>query len=174
MNVWVHRRMVVIVLGVAFGLALVFALSRASSAASPNGNAPEPIVDSNIEENLCDFRVLIEAEGKIKDIEKPDGSIISTAPGLTVTMTNLEEPDNQITVSDTAAWQFTPLANGETLFVGRGQFFLFFDEDFTEELQQGIYLAIGRITWVEDAEGNPDASTFRNDGQLIDVCATLA
>jgi len=166
--------MVVIVLGVAFGLALVFALSRASSAASPNGNAPEPIVDSNIEENLCDFRVLIEAEGKIKDIEKPDGSIISTAPGLTVTMTNLEEPDNQITVSDTAAWQFTPLANGETLFVGRGQFFLLFDEDFTEELQQGIYLAIGRITWVEDAEGNPDASTFRNDGQLIDVCATLA
>ena len=174
MNVWVHRRMVVIVLGVAFGLALVFALSRASSAASPNGNDPEPLVVSNIEENLCDFRVLIEAEGKIKDIEKPDGSIISTAPGVTVTMTNLEEPDNQITVSDTAAWQFTPLANGGTLFVGRGQFFLFFDEDFTEELQQGIYLAIGRTTWVEDAEGNPDASTFRNDGQLIDVCATLA
>jgi hypothetical protein len=107
MNVWVHRRMVVIVLGVAFGLALVFALSRASSAASPNGEDPEPVVFSNIEKNLCDFRVLIEGEGKIKDIEKPDGSIISTGPGVTITMTNLEEPDNQITVSDTAAWHFT-------------------------------------------------------------------
>ena len=173
MNVWVPRRMVVIVLGVAFGLALVFALSRASSAASPNGEAPKPFELNVIEENLCAFPVLIEGEGKLKDIEKPDGSIISTAPGFSTTMTNLDEPDNQITVSNTAAFHDVPLSNGETLLVITGQIFLLFDEDFTEELQQGIYLAIGRTTVVEDAEGKWDASTFRNQGQLIDVCAIL-
>jgi hypothetical protein len=35
MNVWVHRRMVVIVLGVAFGLALVFALTARFTVADP-------------------------------------------------------------------------------------------------------------------------------------------
>jgi hypothetical protein len=169
-----HRRMVVIVLGMAFGLTLVFALSRASSAASPNGVPPEPSEVNRIEENLCAFPVLIEGEGKIKDIFTGDGSLIEVAPGFTITMSNLEEPDNQITVTDTAAWNFTPLANGGTLFVGTGQFFVLVDEDLTEELQQGIYLAVGRTTWVEDAEGTLDTSTFRNDGQLIDVCATLA
>jgi hypothetical protein len=125
MNVWVYRRMVVIVLGVAFGLALVFALSRASSAASPNGVPPEPFELNFIEENLCAFPVLVKGDGKIKDIEKPDGSIISTGPGSRVTMTNLDEPDNQITVSNTAAFHNVPLSNGETLLVTMGQIFLF-------------------------------------------------
>jgi hypothetical protein len=168
-----HRRTLAFVFALAFGLALVFALSRASSAASSNGVPPEPFRVSFIEQNLCDFPVLVEGDGKVKDRERPDGSIISTAPGFSITMTNLEEPDNQITVTNTAAFHFIPLSDGETLFVGTGQFFLFLDEDFTEELQQGIYLAIGRTTVVEDAEGNWDPSTFRNDGQLIDVCAIL-
>jgi hypothetical protein len=173
MNVWVHRRMVVIVLGVAFGLALIFALSRASSAASPNGVPPEPFGFSNIEQNLCDFPVLVEADGKLKDIEKPDGRIISVAPGLSITMTNQEESENQITVSDSGVYHVTPLPDDEELWAITGTVFLLFDADFTEELQQGIYLVHGRTTFVQDAEGNWDPSKFGIEGQVTDVCATL-
>jgi hypothetical protein len=178
-SVLVHRRIVGFVLAAAFGLALVLVLSGASSAApsnphEPNPNAPFPIDgEPDTLVGFCDFLVVVEGEGKLKDIKKPDGSIISIAPGWRTTMTNLEEPENQITVHNTAPFHDTPLPNGDTLKVTTGQIFLLFDFDFTEELQQGIYLATGRTTVVEDAEGNWDASTFRNQGQLIDVCAIL-
>jgi hypothetical protein len=166
--------MLVFVLGAAFGPTLVIAPSRASAADSPNGVPPDP-VDSEPATlvGFCEFPVLVEGGGKIKWIETGNGQLISPAPGWRTTMTNLEEPENQITVSNTGVYHVTPLPDDEELWVTTGTIFLLFDVDFTEELQQGIYLVHGRTTVVQDAEGNWDASTFRIRGQVIDVCAKL-
>jgi hypothetical protein len=170
MSMLLHRRVVVFVLAVVIGVAVVFVLPKATSAAPP-----EPFEVSFIEAELCDFPVLFEGSGKVKLIELPDGRIIDVAPGFRTTLTNLEEPDNQVTVHNTAAIHLTVLPNEVTLVVITGQILVrVFPEDVEEsELHQGIYLAIGRTTWREDAEGNLIGS-IRNEGELIDMCARLA
>jgi hypothetical protein len=98
-----HRRTLTM-LAVAFGLAIVFALSRASSAESPNGVPPEPFVVDMVVEDACpDFAVHFGGSGKIKEIKTPDGGFLLPAPGSSITVTNIEEPDNQVTVHNTAA-----------------------------------------------------------------------
>jgi hypothetical protein len=177
-----HRRTLAFAFAVAFGLALLLVLSKASSAdhtdthePNPNGVAPDSFGgEPNTLRRFCEFPVLVEGSGKVKWIESGNALLISPAPGFTVTMTNAEEPENQITVSDTGVYHVTLLADGKELWETTGTIFLLFEKDFTEEMQQGIYLVHGQTTVVQDAKGNWDASTFRIEGQVTDVCAILA
>ena len=98
-------------------------------------------------------------------IELPEGRTILTFPGLPVTLTNLDHPENQVTLSITGSFHNTTLDNGnvQTVFTGRN---LIFDPE------AGFVLAIGNFTPVFDAKGAV-VEPLSGKGQLIDVCGLL-
>jgi hypothetical protein len=161
--VGVNRRLVGFVLAVAFGLTLVFALSRASSADSPNGVPPEPFEDDHVEDACPDFQVRFQESGKLKFIQLSDGREIVTAPGFHVTLTNVENPENQITVIYTSAFHFTPLNNDEFLLVAPGPVVL----------RPPLELVRGRVVARLDSAGEL-IEIVSSKGKSVDLCALLA
>jgi hypothetical protein len=166
-----HRRTLTFVFAVAFGLALVFSLSRASLAEhrdthepNPNGVPPEPFEVDFVDDACPNFAVHFEGSGKLKDIEKPDGSFIFLAPGFRTTLTNVEEPENQITVGNNAPFHDTFLPNGDILSVVTGKIL------FWPPLQ----LFVGRHTFLIDGETEEIIRIVSSKGQEIDLCARLA
>jgi hypothetical protein len=69
MEMLLHRRMLVLVAGVALALAVVLVLPRASSAAPP-----EPVDNTFVDEGFCDFPVLREETGHVQFTELPGGT----------------------------------------------------------------------------------------------------
>jgi hypothetical protein len=160
-NTIVHRRrLVVFTLAVALALAVVVVLPKASSA-----EPPESLEDTFTAEDLCDFPVLFEVSGKAKFIDLPGARAIDASPGLRVTLTNVEDPANQVSYVITGAFHETELADGSLAVVATGRNLLF-DPSF------GMFLTIGRFTFVVDEEGNLTRPTGK--GRMIDVCARLA
>jgi hypothetical protein len=157
-----HRRLVVIALAVALALAVVVVLPRASSAAPP-----EP-VDVTVEIPGCEFPVLAEVSGKSKEIDLPSGKTLFTSPGLRITLTNLEELENQVTYVITGSFLATEQADGNFFVVARGRNLIFGPD-------VGMFLTIGRFTFVgSNADGVFVALTPpTGEGRLIDVCALL-
>jgi hypothetical protein len=115
-------------------------------------------------EGFCAFAILFEVRGKAKTIELPGGRTISTGPGLTLTMTNLDN-ENQETLGITGAFHQDTLANGDLVTVATGRNLLF--DPFA-----GIVLTMGRFTFVFDAEGNL-IQPLQGTGRQIDVCELL-
>jgi hypothetical protein len=108
--------------------------------------------------------VLFEVSGKGKTIELPGGRTIFTSPGLRVTLTNLDEPTNQVSYVITGAFHERELASGRLKVVATGRNLLF-DPSF------GMFLMVGRFTF----EVNEDAVTRpTGKGRMIDVCVRLA
>jgi hypothetical protein len=156
-----HRRMLVLVVGVALALAVAFVLPKVSAA-----EAPDPVVDR--ETNIvgaCAFPVLLEETGKQKLIELPG---ILIFPGLQGTLTNLADPDNQVTLVEPGAGRVTPLENGDLLVVATGHNLLIVPGE-------GIFYAIGRVefTLAPPYDVGSELTILANQGQLIDVCALL-
>src|ERR687893_1796226 len=107
MDASLYRRLVVCALAVALALAIAVMLPRVTSA-----QAPEPVDEIPfVVEGECDFDVLVEFSGKSKVIALPGGRTLITSPGLFATLTNLEEPTNQVTLNITGAFHITELAN---------------------------------------------------------------
>jgi hypothetical protein len=107
--------------------------------------------------------------GKSKVKELPGGRILSTSPGLRVTLTNIEEPTNQVSYVITGSLLIRELDDGNQFVVARGRSIVFGPD-------VGMFLTIGRFTFVGfDAEGTSLALTKpEGSGRLIDVCAQLA
>jgi hypothetical protein len=160
MDASLHRRLVVCVLAVALALAMAVMLPRVTSAA-----APEPVDDTFVEEEECDFPVLVEVSGKEKVVELPGERTLITSPGLRATLTNLEEPTNQVTFGITGAVHIRELTNGDVVFVFTGRNLLSGpDVDFV--------LIIGRFTGRMTAAG--EFSPIIGKGRESDICARLA
>jgi hypothetical protein len=116
-------------------------------------------------EGLCAFSILFHITGKTKTITLPGGRTITTSPGAVLTLTNLEN-ENQETFGITGAFHQDTLPNGDLVTVGTGRNLLF--DPFA-----GLVLAIGRFSFVFDAQGNliqPLAGT----GRQIDICELLS
>jgi hypothetical protein len=116
-------------------------------------------------EGFCPFAILFHFGGKTKTITLPGKRTITTAPGAIATLTNLDN-QNQETFGITGAFHQDTLANGDLVTVVTGRNLLF--DPFA-----GLVLAIGRFSFVFDAEGNliqPLAGT----GRQIDICKLLA
>jgi hypothetical protein len=163
MDMLLHRRMLVLVVGAALALAVVIVLPRTSSAAPP-----EPVEDrETLIVGACAFPVLLVETGKEKLIELP-GDDILIFPGLRGTLTNLEEPDNQLTLVEPGTGRLTPLENGDLLVVATGHSLLIVPGE-------GIFLAIGRVEFTLAPPYNvgSELTILENQGQLIDVCALL-
>ena len=167
MDTTLPGRLVVLVLGVTFALAVAVAvvLPRDASAAPP-----EPVDETPFTvEGICDFPLQAELSGKTKVKELPGGRTLSTSPGLRVTLTNLEEPTNQVTYVITGSFLLTELDDGNEFVVARGRNIVFGPD-------VGMFLTIGRFTFVGfTADGATLALTRpEGNGRLIDVCAQLA
>jgi hypothetical protein len=115
---------------------------------------------------FCGFPVEVVLSGKAKTIELPGGRMIITAPGLTVTLTNPAN-GNQETLNITGALHQRTLENGNVEIVSTGRSALF------EPVVPGLVLIIGRFSYVLDAAGNL-VQPLQGNGQLIDVCELLA
>ena len=160
-----------IVLALSVILALVVAAPTVL-ARSDNATAPEPvsadfIVMPGDPGGSCDFPIRLEVSGKGKTITLPNGSRIITSPGLFVTVTNLDTPENQTTLNITGTFhETTDPVTGDvtTRITGRN---LPFDPE------RGINLTIGNFSFVFDAEGNL-LQSFEGEGQVIDVCELLS
>ena len=167
MDTTLPGRLVVLVLGVTFALAVAVAvvLPRDASAAPPEpvDETPFPV------EGICDFPLQAELSGKTKVKELPGGRTLSTSPGLRVTLTNLLEPTNQVTYVITGSFLLTELDDGNQFVVARGRNIVFGPD-------VGMFLTIGRFTFVGfTADGATLALTPpEGNGRLIDVCAQLA
>jgi hypothetical protein len=181
MSVLVQRRLVVFALAVAFGLVLVFALSRASLAShtdthepnNPNGEAPELGENRFIAEDFCDFPVRVESSSKVKLLMFPGGRIIEIGAGRHATLTNLDEPEIQITVHNAAVFHDAPLPNDEFFEVVTGPILLFVFSGEIEGLEQGIYLVSGQLTSIVDSNFQVLELLSQQGGEK-DLCARLA
>jgi hypothetical protein len=163
MDMLLHRRMLVLVAGVALALAVVLVLPRASSAAPP-----EP-VDVTTTLPGCDFPVLAEVSGKSKVMELPSGQTLITSPNLRITLTNLNEPTNQVTYVITGSFLTTERPDGNLDVEARGSNLIFGPE-------VGIFLTIGQFTFIgfEDEGAVVAITPPTGEGSLTDVCAVLA
>jgi hypothetical protein len=156
-----HRRMLVLVVGVALALAVAFVLPKISTA-----QAPDPVLDR--ETNIvgaCAFPVLLEETGKQKLIELPG---IMIFPGLKGTLTNLADTENQVTLVEPGTGRVTPLENGDLLVEATGRNVLVVTGE-------GIFQTIGRVefTLAPPYDVGSELTILENQGQLIDVCALL-
>ena len=166
-NAIVHsRRLVVFTLAVALALAVVVMWSPRVASAEPPTRVDPP---SSVDEGYCDFPVLREETGVVKDRVLPGGDLLLTGHIVT-TLTNLDNPENQlIDRGGGFSGRVTPLTGGDVLVVARGHNFLF-------DPGEGIFLIIGQATFT--VAGGPtvggDITILESHGKVIDVCAALA
>src|SRR5215216_3217036 len=111
---------------VLLALSVILALTMAAPtvlARSDNGTAPVDASGTIIVDppdpnpplpGHCSFPIQLDLSGKGKVITQPDGSRIITSPGLFVTVTNLDTPENQATLNITGTFhETTNPENGE-------------------------------------------------------------
>jgi hypothetical protein len=165
MDILLHRRMLVLVVGAALALAVAFLLPKNSSAVPEFGESEEFLI-----EGACDFPVLLTAtpasRGTVREL--PGG--VTLLAGRTIgTFTNLEDPDKQFTDVAGGSAFVRSLENGDLLVVTRGHTGLIVPGE-------GIFMAIGRAKITVEPPGTPGSALtiLGNRGRLIDVCARLA
>jgi hypothetical protein len=173
---------------IVLALSVILALTMAAPtvlAQSENGKPPEDVSQEPIIVNpgnpgfpgTCDFPLQLDLSGKGKLIEHPNGvglTSISTSPGLDVTITNVETPENQATFNITGSIvTSTNLETGEVTQLFRGRNLIF-------DAQAGTNIAIGNFSFVSIPAGPPGVEgdiivqpLTSTGGQLIDVCALL-
>jgi hypothetical protein len=162
------KRLVLMLVGalVALVVAAPVASAQSGNGAAPGDASGTIVVNPGDYPGSCEFPFSLDLNGKGKTIELPDGGFIFTSPGLDVTVTNLDEPENQATFNITGSVHQSTLENGdvETVMTGR---------NFAIDPEAGTTVVIGRFTFVFDAEGNLVQPQTGN-GQRIDVCELLS
>ncbi|HSF32640.1 MAG TPA: hypothetical protein VLK82_19480, partial [Candidatus Tectomicrobia bacterium] len=93
----------------AIAISIILALSTATPIALEGAQGPlmdveDTFTASDLGLVLCAFDVGFELRGKAKRIDLSGGRMILTSPGLSVTLTNLDSPDNQVTLGITGAF----------------------------------------------------------------------
>jgi hypothetical protein len=128
-----------------------------------SGMRPRPFERTFTVRNACDFPIRFEASGSLKTIVLPGDRTIVTAPGTTVTLTNLDEPEKQITVSVTASEHLTTQPDGRRVNVITGRILSW----------PPLELLVGQHTFLVNRQGR-ETEMLRSEGQVIDLCADLA
>jgi hypothetical protein len=116
-------------------------------------------------QGFCAFDILFHYTGKAKFIALPGNRSIVTSPGLVVTLTNLDN-QNQETFGITGAFHQDTLSNGNLVTVVTGRNLLF-------DPLAGFVLAIGRFSFAFDATGTL-IQPLQGKGKLTDLCKLLS
>jgi hypothetical protein len=166
MDMLLHRRMLVLVVGAALALAAAFVLPSNSSAAPPEfGETFEDTI-----EGACDFPVLITVTPASRGtVQELPGGVTLYAGRAISTFTNLENPENKYTDVGGGSAFVRLLENGDLLVVARGHTGLIVPGE-------GIFQTMGRvkITLAPPYEIGSELTILERNGRLIDVCAQLA
>jgi hypothetical protein len=165
MDMLLHRRMLVLVVGAALALAVAFVLPRNSSAAPPEfGETAEYTI-----EGACDFPVFITVTPASRQTvtELPGGDTLFAGRAIS-TFTNLENPENRFTDVGGGSAFARLLENGDLLVVARGHTNLIVPGE-------GIFHTRGRvkITLAPPYDIGSELNILERRGKLIDVCALL-
>ena len=178
------KRAIVLALSVILALTMAAPTVLAQEEGPPNAGAPEVVIGTLFVNpgdpawpGTCTFPLQLDLSGKGKLIEHPNGvglTSISTSPGLDVTITNVEPPENQATFNITGSIvTSTNLETGEVTQLFRGRNLIF-------DAEAGTNIAIGNFSFVSIPAGVPGpegdiiVQPLEGEGQLIDVCALLA
>ena len=113
----------------------------------------------------CDFPIQYQLSGKAKLLTLPGGRFITTAPGQTATLTNLDT-GKKVTLNITGAFHQTTDEDGNVVTMATGRNLL-------GDPDAGFVLAIGNFSYVFDKNGNL-VQSLEGEGQLIDVCSVLS
>jgi hypothetical protein len=113
---------------------------------------------------FCDFAFRVEPAGKAKAVELPGERVIFLSPGLTWTITNLDNL-KQETFRIPGAFHVDTLENGDVVTVATGRSIL-------GDPVAGLVLAIGRFSFVFDASGTL-VQPLQGTGRLVDICELL-
>lgn len=140
-----------------------------AATAGPAAAAPTPI-EGSIVFHDCDFKVIGTFSGKANLIATGAGEILSTSPGLEITLTNAKTGES-VSYVITGSFNFsTDPDTGNTVTTARGTNLL--TRTVTDE---GIYITTGNFSFVTDAKGKiVEEFSFNGPGQIIDVCAELS
>jgi hypothetical protein len=156
------------------GAGLMSLLTAQLSTADPNENPNSPIVvdespfviETGAEFGSCAVDVEVVLQGKSKIIEFPRRNlVITTSPGLNVTLTNLADSSKQVSLNITGAFHTTTEPDGSvvTVFTGR---------NLLTDPELGLVLVIGNFTFTVEADGDM-IGPIQQGGRLIDVCEML-
>ena len=137
----------------------------------PHAPATEPVnLDVTHEAGeFCDFAVQETVTGTLSTRELPSGDTLQTSRGGVSTLTNPDNPENQIVERGGGAGRITELANGDLSVTARGHSTLFLPGE-------DILLFRGKVTFTIEPNievGSP-ISNIEHRGRVIDVCEALA
>lgn len=132
--------------------------------ASVSAGAPQPLEESYISDS-CGFPVLVELNGKVKELPLPGGRTKVLFPAFTGRVTNIAT-QAQVTLLTTGSFHITELPTGgvELVYTGRNSY----DDPFEGRL----LLLIGRFSESFDADFNT-ISPLSGDGQVQDICQMI-
>jgi hypothetical protein len=166
MNMLLHRRMLVLVVGAALALAVAFVLPKATAAAPPESLQPPTFTV----EGACAFPVFFEQTGKVKfiDVPPPGEDFMLVFPGAVTTLTNLDEPENQVTIRGGGKGRVTPLANGDWLVQVSGHNILVVPGEGIFEVRQATF------TLAPPYDVGSELTILESRGKFVDLCALLA
>jgi hypothetical protein len=144
------------------------ALPKAASAQEPP--PPQPVDNTFTVEGACDFPVLIEESGKVMDIPLPGGDILRIFPGARSTLTNLEEPSNQITLRGGGKGRVTPPSTegGDLLVTVTGHNVLVVPGEGIFEVRQATF------TLAPPYDVGSELTVLERQGEIVDLCARLS
>ncbi len=165
-----HRRLALFALVAALVLA-VLAVAMVTSPREASAAAPEPVDTTPFTvAGACDFPVLIEQGGKVKDIALPGGDILRIFPAARSTLTNLEEPSNQVTLRGGGKGRITlpSTEGGDLLVTVTGHNVLVVPGEGIFEVRKATF------TLAAPYDVGSELTVLERRGKLIDLCARLS
>jgi hypothetical protein len=169
MGMLLRRRMLVLVVGAALALA-VAAVAWPKDASAQLPPPPQPVDNSFTVEGACDFPVLVEESGMVMDIALPGGEVLRIFPGAGSTLTNLEEPSNQVALRGGGKGRVTPpsVEGGDLLVTVTGHNVLVVPGEGIFEVRKATF------TLAPPYDVGSELTILESQGKLVDLCALLA
>jgi|SRR5215212_8197071 len=164
MDMLLHRRVLVLVVGVALALTVAFVLPKVTTAAPPeSADATFTVAGA------CDFPVFFEQTGKVKVIglPGPEGAFLVIFAGGSSTLTNLEEPTNQVTLRGGGIGRVTPLDNGDWLVEVEGHNILVVPGEGIFDVRHATF------TLAPPYDVGSELTILESQGKLTDLCTLL-
>jgi hypothetical protein len=164
MDMILHRRVLVLVAGVALALAVAFVLPKVTTAAPP-GSADATFTVAG----ACDFPVLFEQTGKLKVIglPGPEGAFLVIFAGGSSTLTNVDEPTNQVTLRGGGIGRVTPQDTGDWLVEVEGHNILVVPGEGIFDVRHATF------TLAPPFDVGSELTILESQGKLTDLCALL-
>jgi hypothetical protein len=139
--------------------------------AGPVAAAPPAPADFTFINRDCGFRVEATVTGGSGINELPGGATIITAPNQRVTLTNVKTGES-VTYVITGATHIDASDPDLLVVTSTGRNVLIVPES-TPEVEEGLYLTEGTVTFVLDDKGR-QVSAFEGPGTVTDICDLLA